>query len=151
MAGSEFTLDTKELERLKQAFMRASMFNVDALLHGIGVQEEGEIKERFESKQDPQGKRWKDWSEKTERKSGASILQQSGRLKESVGFESSPQGILWGSTLIYARIHQQGGKAGRGRKVTIPERHYLGIGEGGMELIVETIEDFLTGESGGIL
>ena len=151
MAGSEFTFDTRELAALSMALHKLSVLAGARLFHEIGVTEEGEIKERFESKEDPDGRSWKDWSARTKRKAGASILVQEGRLKESVGFEVTPEGVLFGSTLVYARIHQKGGKAGRGNKVSIPARPYLGIGESSRELIGETIGEFLRRESGGLI
>ncbi|TSA12012.1 MAG: phage virion morphogenesis protein, partial [Deltaproteobacteria bacterium] len=39
--------------------------------------------------------------------------------------EIRANGIIIGTNVIYAAIHQFGGKAGRGRKVTIPARPYL--------------------------
>ena len=52
-----------------------------------------------------------------------------GRLRGSIGYEASPASVSVGSNLVYARIHQLGGKAGRKHAVTLPPRPYLGFSE----------------------
>ena len=59
---------------------------------------------------------------------GPKILQDSGLLKNSARAEVTGNTLRVGPSgpaAIYAAIHQFGGKAGRGRKVTIPARPYL--------------------------
>jgi len=41
--------------------------------------------------------------------------------------KATAQSVTIGSRLKYAAIHQYGGQAGRGNKVTIPARPYIGI------------------------
>ena len=53
------------------------------------------------------------------------ILQDSGLLAGSVHSQFGDDYTMIGAARPYARIHQLGGKAGRGRKVTIPARPYL--------------------------
>lgn len=57
------------------------------------------------------------------------ILLDSGKLAQSVhssfGNDFATVGAGGGEVSNYARIHQLGGKAGKGRKVTIPARPYL--------------------------
>ncbi len=59
------------------------------------------------------------------------ILQRTAGLKSSVHpfFDAVSAGV--GVAKPYARIQQQGGKAGRGHKVTIPARPYLPATEDG--------------------
>lgn len=56
---------------------------------------------------------------------GMKILQDTGRLAASVTpfWSATDAGV--GSNAVYAAIHQLGGQAGRGHKVTIPARPYL--------------------------
>jgi phage virion morphogenesis protein len=61
------------------------------------------------------------------RQQGKATLIDSGRLRKSITVEAGSQEVAVGSNLVYARIHQLGGKAGRGRKVTIPARPYLAV------------------------
>lgn len=63
------------------------------------------------------------------------ILQRSGALKDSVQGDHDNKSVTIGAgsgaSKDYAAIHQWGGKAGRGRKVTIPARPYLPIDKAG--------------------
>lgn len=152
MAGSEWSLDIRELDKISKAFTSLSRMNTGQLLAEIGAEEEGQIKERFESKQDPDGDKWDPWSEKYRKRQalknpGASILMgKNARLQESVTFETTSYGIVWGSALIYARVHQEGYE-----EKNIPARAYLGIGGEDEFLIGETVESFMKRESGGLL
>ncbi|UZX15034.1 phage virion morphogenesis protein [Thermus sp. PS18] len=56
-------------------------------------------------------------------------LVRTGRLKASIGWKVSGNAIAVGTNLVYAAIHQFGGKAGRGRKVRVPARPFLGLTE----------------------
>ncbi len=53
------------------------------------------------------------------------ILIDSGTLADSIHSRHGHDFALVGAATPYARIHQLGGKAGKGRKVTIPARPYL--------------------------
>jgi phage virion morphogenesis protein len=55
------------------------------------------------------------------------ILQGRGRLAASLSRRSGRNFAQVGSNVIYARIHQYGGMAGRGKRVRIPARPYLNI------------------------
>lgn len=55
------------------------------------------------------------------------ILQDSGLLAGSVHGDAGNDWAMIGAGRPYARIHQLGGKAGRGKKVEIPARPYLPI------------------------
>lgn len=54
-------------------------------------------------------------------------------LKNSISWKVVGSRIYVGTNLEYARIHQFGGYAGRGRKVRIPARPYLGLTEEDLE------------------
>lgn len=55
------------------------------------------------------------------------LLIRSGHLRQSRQpfRRGNTSGV--GSNLVYAAIHQMGGKTGRGHKITIPARPYLGL------------------------
>lgn len=53
------------------------------------------------------------------------MLQVTGQLAASVSAQGTAEYALVGAGKVYAAIHQFGGKAGRGRRVTIPARPYL--------------------------
>ena len=71
------------------------------------------------------------------------ILQEEGNLVGTIAAQVQGEGVAIGSNLPYATIHQYGGKAGRGRKVTIPARPYLGTNEADDQEIASLIEDHL--------
>jgi len=58
---------------------------------------------------------------------GMAILQDTGTLRGSIRAFTDDDHVVIGSGLQYAAIHQFGGKAGRGRKVTIPARPFLPV------------------------
>lgn len=53
------------------------------------------------------------------------VLIDTGRLQGSIAPKPYSDKVIVGTNVKYARIHQLGGKAGRGRKVAIPARPYL--------------------------
>lgn len=53
------------------------------------------------------------------------VLIDTGRLQNSIHPAPYRNGVVVGTNVKYARIHQLGGLAGRGRKVAIPARPYL--------------------------
>jgi len=58
---------------------------------------------------------------------GKKILTLSGQLRKSVQSESDKTTALVGSNKVYARIHQEGGDAGRNHASKIPARPFLNI------------------------
>lgn len=96
---------------------------------------------RFELEEDPEGNPWpKSIRAMAE---GGTTLRDSNRLYSSLSFNASKSGVEWGTDVIYGAIHQDGGKTGRGHKVTMPRRAYLGVNEENQNAIVEAYEDFL--------
>lgn len=87
----------------------------------------------FKNEAAPDGTKWKErssgyaeWLKKHDPGKNK-ILIRSGHLRSSrqTFRRDNVSGI--GSNLIYAAIHQMGGKTGRGRKVLMPARPYLGL------------------------
>jgi len=66
-------------------------------------------------------------------------------LQNSVTPREDNSSLTLGTNVIYARIHQLGGQAGRGRKVTIPARPYLVVQESDIEYLNGLIGRHLTG------
>ena len=74
------------------------------------------------------GKKGRELTRAQKRLSNVKILQDTGLLKNSARAEVTGNTLRVGPSgpaAIYAAIHQFGGKAGRGRKVTIPARPFL--------------------------
>ncbi|WIM82571.1 phage virion morphogenesis protein [Gallibacterium anatis] len=90
--------------------------------------------DRFKKEIDPDGNNWKPLSAKTlarKQKKGKStkILRQDGYLSDRTAYNYNDKNVEFGSDAKYARLHQFGGKAGKGKKVTIPKRPWLGISQ----------------------
>lgn len=86
---------------------------------------------RFEESRAPDGTPWPPLSPVTLARTGKNrkALILTGRLRNSIAWTVRGDAIVVGTNVVYARIHQYGGYAGRGRKVRIPARPYLGITE----------------------
>ena len=89
--------------------------------------------ESFASERSPDGVPWVDLAELTKASRArrghwpGQKLQVSGALAVSITTDYGRDWAQIGSNVPYARIQQEGGQAGRNRKVTIPAREYLGI------------------------
>jgi phage virion morphogenesis protein len=101
------------------------------------------VEENFEQEGRP---KWKDLSEVTKklrRKEGkwpGKILQKSqAGLAPSISSDYGDDFAIVGTNKVYASIHQFGGPAGRGKKVNIPARPYLTLGDDAIEEIKSQI------------
>ena len=116
------------------------------MLDGVGALVASQTQRRIaEEKRGPDGKAWKPWSEETaRRRSGTqSLLFYEGHLAGSIDHEVAGDEVRVGSGLVYAAIHQFGGKAGRGRQVEIPARPYLGLSDENRDEIEAVVTDWL--------
>ncbi len=119
----------------------------------------GTIK-RFADEQDPQGQKWEK-SERAKAESGVT-LTETGRLRKSIDYAATPNKVMVGSNVAYARIHQLGGtikpKNGKALKfngkdgkpvfvkqVNIPARPYIGVSAADMTEVKATIAAFMKG------
>lgn len=82
--------------------------------------------EAFEETQDPvTGRAWK--PSRRASHAGGKTLTESADLRRSLEYIAYPDGsMIAGSPSVYARIHNDGGQAGPGRSITLPQRRYLG-------------------------
>ena len=93
--------------------------------------------------------KWVDLAESTKKqrqKRGhypGKILQVEGALATSIITEYDSESAVIGSNLEYARIHQLGGQAGRGKKTTIPARPYLNLDTTDFNEIIETALNYI--------
>lgn len=98
---------------------------------------------RFRKQQSPEGAAWKP-SQRALRDHGQT-LRLTGRLRNSLTYVADHASVAIGTNVRYGAIHQLGGKAGRGRKVTIPARPYLGASEAEKQEAVEALNGFIGG------
>jgi phage virion morphogenesis protein len=64
-------------------------------------------------------------------------------LRGDIHYQVSGDEMEIGTVKIYGAIHQLGGMAGRGRKVEIPERPYLGINDENESEFIEIVKEHL--------
>jgi phage virion morphogenesis protein len=124
MGGTSFKLDWNGLDRMTGNAAHLGTASRQALAD-IGETLVASTLERFETSTAPDGTPWQP-SHRAEKEDGKTLVD-TGRLRGSIGYEVGPDSVSVGSNLVYARIHQLGGKAGRGHSVTLPPRPYLGI------------------------
>lgn len=127
--------------KVKATFSRvaAALDDLGPLLDDLGSSQVTEVQHRFEEQEGPDGKRWKPLAASTLARRGpsAKILRDKANLYDSITHEPDAKhgAVRVGSNKVYARIHQLGGDAGKGKKVKIPARPYLGVsGEGLKEM-----------------
>lgn len=146
MSSASFVVDTREIKRLAAALKGISLEAPDRrrLTRALGVELEDQTKDRFDSKESPDGDPWKAIGEAHQaylehRFPGAEPpLVISGGLRDSVESQSSEWAALTGATKVYAAVHQLGWK-----EKNIPARPYLGIGPEDEEALAAIVEDFL--------
>lgn len=126
----------------------------EELADGIGRLVQESTRNRIRSsKTSPSGAPWK------ANRAGTSTLYRSGALERSIDYVASADSVVVGSGLVYARIHQAGGKiapktakalafmaGGRlvfARSVTLPPRPFLGLSAQDQTDIVRAAEDWI--------
>lgn len=78
--------------------------------------------------------------------SGAKALLDTGQLRNSIKvLRANAAEAVVGTKLPYAAIHHFGGKAGRGRKVTIPARPFMGLSREGQQSLMDVIVQHIAG------
>lgn len=119
--------------------------NLQPVFAEIGSALQATTEDRFEAETGPDGQAWAAHSPVTLLKRGASAkkLRHRNHLYQSLSYAAGRLQAAVGTNRTYARIHQLGGKAGRGRKVTIPARPYLGVSADDRRMIAEILTDHL--------
>ena len=111
------------------ARMAAVLANPSATMDQIGRYLIASTLRRFERERAPDGSPWLKSARALAE--GGQTLTDTGQLRGSIAHTVTDGGraVEVGSNVIYAAIHQFGGRAGRGRKAKLPPRPYLGIDE----------------------
>lgn len=171
-----FTITVKDegvQTALKALALRVN--NMKPVLQTLGVGITERAQQRFDNSTGPDGVKWKRLSDVTlgifkERLAGKKSnvkkngalnakglrelinrrpLIDSGQLQEQIEPHATASGLTVVANTEYAAIHQFGGKAGRGLKVTIPARPFLPVRADGtlypqeQVLILEAINRYL--------
>lgn len=128
-AGIEVQYNEAEFQEILGALSKAAMPDLEKIADFAGAELDSISKEAFEKEKDPvTGKGWEPLKRPRLKKKSNPLLVYGGQLKRSLTWEAFPDGsVIFGSNMIYARIHQEGGRAGRGNKSLIPVRPYMGV------------------------
>jgi phage virion morphogenesis protein len=115
------------------------------VLDGIGLIATASVIKNFEAEGRPE--KWADLKQVTkDKKTGNMILHESGMLKGGIMHEvDSVDNAVFvgpsGPATVYARIHDRGGKAGRGKSVEIKQRRYLFLQDEDRECISDIVRE----------
>lgn len=148
-------LDDEKVRRVLQR-LAENAADLTPAMQSIAFLGENQAREAFATETAPDGTPWKASRRKLE--IGGKTLTDSGRLGDSLTSDYDADSAVWGSNLIYAAIHQNGGviKAKNAKslaftgsdgflvlvkQVTIPKRAFLP--ESLDEMDAEAIEDIL--------
>lgn len=142
--------------------------NLRPVMDAIGAALVSGTDKRFEDQRDPEGKPWAPLAASTllrragkkaklksggfskrarERMANAKILLDQAMLVRSLTHRADDAAVAVGTNLVYGRIHQLGGVAGRGRATTITARPYLGASASDVQTIGGLLARHLAGAS----
>lgn len=133
-----------------------------AMLSAVGEALVSSTQQRFQDGQDKDAIPWE--PSQRAQSEGGKTLENKGLLRDSIDYMTTPDSVMVGSNVAYARIHQMGGtitpkkgkylkfkgKGGKDvfvKKVTIPARPYLGVSEEDKEEVQALIADFMRGKN----
>lgn len=125
MTGIVIELDKKSVDSVLSAIDRLSVASSDLtpVWDDVGAYFESETAQRFQDEQAWDGTPWQP-SERAENKGGKTLVDRA-HLRDSFTWNADAEGFEFGTNVIYAAIHQKGGKAGRNKSVTLPARPML--------------------------
>lgn len=152
-AGVSLTVKVNDRVTPRLAELGRRLRHFDPALDEIGSSLVTSTQMRFEPQEGPDGTKWKGLAESTKARRGrtrrggtASILRDQADLYDSLTHKVAPSvGVTVGVTRVYGRIHQLGGQAGRGHKVTIEARPYLGLSDADRAEIDQILRSHLGG------
>ncbi|MCC2096556.1 MAG: phage virion morphogenesis protein [Hyphomicrobiales bacterium] len=150
MTGISYRVEIEDQDlQAELTRMIAQMGDLRPFHLNVGEHLLNSVDDRFQGQHDPKGAPWKPLAPATAAKRVArgqvplTILRARGHLAGSFAYQAGAHQVEIGSNLVYAAIHQFGGQAGRGRKVTIPARPILGLSPADEQEIVEIGKDHL--------
>jgi len=137
--------DTESTERMLKRMIRAGK-NLRPVFDVIAETGLASIQRNFEVGGRPD--KWKGLAAGTQKRKGGrgQVLIGDKTLLSGIHYDIRRRSVTWQTTpLAYAAIHQFGGKAGPGRKVTIPQRRYMLLQKEDIEDIHEFLAEHITG------
>ena len=124
------TLQDSEIRQLSVRLAQFGDQAVNDALAELGESVRTMAIDSFESSTSPEGTAW----QPSERAllTGGKTLIDTGDLQNSISVNMGFGEVEVGSNMVYAAIHQLGGKAGRNKSVTLPARPFLPEVEGNL-------------------
>jgi phage virion morphogenesis protein len=154
MAGVQVELTLQGIEGAARALGALAETDIEDLAFNVGELLAISSQERIKTeKTAPDGTPWDPWSTRYARTRGAQHSLLVGRgggnnLRESTQNYTTGTTVRVGNNLVYSAIHQMGGEIenawGRGIKVTMPARPYLGLSAHDRTAIEALIADTIT-------
>lgn len=144
MTGVAISIGDADLRRARRAMAELMRRGRDLkpAMEEIGSYLVSETLHRFETETRPEGGPWvPSVRAATE---GGQTLTDRAHLRQSITYVAGADSVQVGSNLVYAAIHQFGGRAGRGRSVALPARPYLGLAPGDDAEIAAILDDYLS-------
>ena len=156
MAGASFTLDTKQFQR-GMAGALVHFADRQQLAANLGEAMVASTKQRFRDEEGPDGESWA--KSRRAEEEGGQTLTDKGRLKNSIGYEATPDSVAWGTNAEYASTHQGGAEIkakgkflkfpGLGganvfvKQVTIPARPFIGFNKNDQDEAQAVVAEFM--------
>lgn len=171
--GFQVTIDDAEVKQALTA-LAGRIDNMQPVMQEIGEDIMERTKRRFGTGIGPDGQRWQqnaastvlsmiarmgrkarlkngNLSKKAQKTlMGKKVLVDTGSLARQFEVTATANSVTVSNSMIYAAIHQFGGKAGRGKSVTIPARPFLPVTSSGevypddQRRILQQIKDYLS-------
>lgn len=111
------------------------------LMDEIGGIVVADVQHNFESGTAPDGTPWKK-SKRVINKGGQTLVLDN-YLQNSITHDPSSDQVAIGTNLVYAGIHQMGGKTGRNHAVNMPARPFLGVSAGAETEILDAAREYM--------
>lgn len=139
---ADFSLLAKKLFALSK-----DMDDLKPVMGAIGGVLESSTRLRIaQTKTDADGKAWADLSDATKAAKGkrGSILVHRGGLLRSITHEASKNSVIVGSSMLYAKWHQEGTRNKDGTQ-KMPARPFLGMSADDYNDVGELLNEWLSG------
>lgn len=135
------------LERVRLALPIGG--NMTPVMGSLGRVLKTGAQQRFREQKTPEGTPWK--PSQRVLSEGGQTLRLTGRLRNSLTYKADHASVEVGTNVLYARIHQLGGIAGRKtfsgvgppNRSRLPARPYLGASEADKLELLDTLSDYL--------
>lgn len=129
-------IDIEGLDAVERNLRRQMSIDKHRALDEIGQYFTSEIQQRFVRSEDHEGRAW----ERLKYRVGKPLVN-TGILRSSITHRIlNGNTVEVGTNVVYAAIHNYGGRAGRGKKVKIPKREFMGISDTNEIEINEIVE-----------